>query len=89
MKSSITRARSGTVLASVVFLLAGCAVVKINHDATDSVEHAGGEDVGKELANRACHKVGAVRAEIISTVPKDASAKPGEGRSITEFRCLY
>ena len=77
------------MLASVVFLAAGCAVVKINHDATDSVEHSGGEETGKELANRACHKAGAVRAEIISTVPKNDSAKPGEGRSVTEFRCIY
>lgn len=89
MKSLPTRLRRGAVLASLVCSLLGCAVVKINHDATDSVEHAGGDKEGVELANRACHTAGAVRAEIISTVKKDDSAPPGEGRSVTSFRCIY
>jgi hypothetical protein len=67
----------------------GCAVVKINPDSTNSVEHGGGEDVGKDLANRACHKAGAVRAEVISTVKKNDKSPPGKGRSVTTFRCIY
>ena len=70
-------------------LLAGCTVVKINHDATDSVEHAGGEETGRELANRACHKARAVRAEVISTVQKEGAAQDDKGRYVTTFRCLY
>jgi hypothetical protein len=81
--------RKLALIASVASLFAGCAVVKINHDGTDSVEHSGGEDVGKQLANRACKKAGAARAEIISTVPKDDSAPEGKGRSVTSFRCIY
>lgn len=77
------------VLLSVISLLVGCAVVKINPDGTDSVEHSGGEDVGKELADRACHKAKAVRAEVISTVQKDEKAPSGKGRSVTTFRCVY
>lgn len=70
-------------------LLFGCAVVKINPDSTDSVEHAGGADVGKNLANRACHKAKAVRAEVLSTVKKDPTLPEGKGRYVTTFRCIY
>jgi hypothetical protein len=70
-------------------LLVGCTVVKINHDATDSVEHAGGEETGKQLANRACHKARAVGAEVISTVQKEGAAEDDKGRYVTTFRCLY
>lgn len=89
MNFPIARAGTVAVFASALSLLIGCAVVKINKDATDSVEHSGGEDVGAELANRACRKVRAVRAEVISTVKKDDSDKSGEGRSVTSFRCIY
>ncbi|MFC4314271.1 hypothetical protein ACFPN2_34725 [Steroidobacter flavus] len=77
------------VVIAVAATLAGCAVVKINHDATDSVEHSGGEETGKELANRACHKAGGVRAEVISTVQKDEAAQGDKARYVTTFRCLY
>lgn len=90
---TIARAFRGAVLASAASLLFGCAVVKINHDGTNSVEHSGGDDVGLELANRTCHKARAVRAEIVSTVKKNDkkadSEKPDEGRSVTTFRCIY
>lgn len=90
---TITRACGVAVLASAASLLFGCTVVKINHDGTNSIEHAGGDDVGVQLANRACHKARAVRAEIVSTVKKDDkkadSEKPDEGRSVTTFRCIY
>ncbi|MDY6946655.1 MAG: hypothetical protein SXG53_13115 [Pseudomonadota bacterium] len=82
-----------TLRAAVVCLtalaLAGCAMVKINPDSTDSVEHGGGDGTGQQLANLACHKAGAVRAEIIETVKKDESAPQGKGRYVTTFRCLY
>lgn len=69
--------------------LVGCAVVKINRDATDSVEHAGGEETGRQLANLACHKARAVRAEVISTVQKDVAKNGEKGRYITTFQCVY
>ncbi len=57
-------------------LLVGCTVVKINPDATDSVEHAGGDETGRELANRACHKSsGGAGAEVISTQQKEGAAE--------------
>lgn len=70
-------------------LLVGCAVVKINKDDTDTVEHGGGDETGQQLANLACHKARAVRAEVIETVKKDESAPEGKGRYLTTFRCLY
>jgi len=82
-------ALSTAVLCMAGTLIAGCSVVKINHDATDSVSHAGGEETGKELANRACHKAGAVQAQVISTVQKEGAAEDDKGRSVTTFRCLY
>ena len=87
--SSLTMGARLAVLLSVTSLLIGCAVVKINPDGTDSVEHGGGEDVGKDLANRACYKAKALRAEVISTVKKDDKAADGKGRSVTTFRCIY
>ncbi|WP_129774448.1 hypothetical protein [Peristeroidobacter soli] len=81
--------RNSIVLLVAATLFAGCAVVKINHDATDSVEHAGGDEKGKELANRACSKARAVRAEVVSTVQKDAGAPNEKTRYITTFRCIY
>lgn len=94
VKFPFARARTVAMIAVATSLFAGCAVVKINHDATDTVEHSGGEEVGAQLANRACTKVGAVRAEVISTVKKDDakqedSEKPDSGRSVTSFRCIY
>ena len=78
-----------TTLLLAISLLFGCAVVKINPDSTDSVEHGGGPDKGKELANRACHKAKAVRAEVLTTVKKDPSAPEGKGRYVTTFKCIY
>jgi hypothetical protein len=70
-------------------LLVGCAVVKINPDSTDSVEHGGGPQTGRDLANRVCHKARAVRAEVLSTVKKDETAPEGKGRYVTTFKCIY
>jgi hypothetical protein len=77
------------ILLCAASLCIGCAVVKINPDSTDSVEHGGGEDVGRNLANRVCHKAKATRAEVISTVKKDDKAPEGKGRYVTTFRCIY
>lgn len=77
------------VLLLATSLLSGCAVVKINPDSTDSVEHGGGPDKGKELASRACLKAKAVRAEVLSTVQKDPTAPEGKGRYVTTFKCIY
>lgn len=77
------------MIACATSLLVGCTVVKINHDGTNSIEHSGGDDVGAELANRACHKAGAMRAEIVSTAKKTDSGQQSEGRSVTSFRCIY
>jgi hypothetical protein len=77
------------VFLAAVGLLAGCAVVKINDDATDTVDHGGGEEAGKQLANLACHKARAVRAEVISTVQKTGAEHDEKARYTTTFRCLY
>jgi hypothetical protein len=73
------------VLLLPIALVAGCAVVKINPGATDTVEHSGGPEVGKDLANQVCVRAKALRAEVLSTVEKEA----GKGRYVTTFRCLY
>jgi hypothetical protein len=92
MNTQIVSRSTGACAAAalmVVALLSGCAVVKINPDSTDTVEHGGGPDVGKDLAGRACRKAKAVRAEVLSTVKKDESAPEGKGRYLTTFRCVY
>lgn len=66
-------------------LLPGCTFVKINPGSTDTVEHSGGAEEGKVLANQVCARARAVRAEILSTVEKEDS----KGRYVTTFRCLY
>jgi hypothetical protein len=81
--------RNPILLLMAVTLIGGCTVVKINPDATDSVTHDGGDETGRELANRACHKARAVRAEVISTVQKEGAADDDKGRYVTTFRCLY
>ena len=92
MKNRITfwavSARTLALLAATSWLI-GCAVVKINPDSTDSVEHSGGADVGRDLATRVCKKAKARGAEVIGTVKKDDKAPEGKGRSVTTFRCRY
>ena len=86
--SFLRTSRTAAFLLAIPFLF-GCAVVRINPDSTDSVEHAGGADVGRDLGNRACRKAGAVRAEVLSTVKKDDALPEGKGRYVTTFRCRY
>jgi hypothetical protein len=81
---------AATALRAAVLLLcsclaAGCTYVRINPGSTDTVEHSGGAEEGKVLANQVCARAKAVRAEIISTVEKEA----GKGRYVTTFRCIY
>jgi hypothetical protein len=66
-------------------LLLGCAVVKINPGSTDTVEHSGGAEVGKDLATQVCARAKAVRADVLSTVEK----ADNKGRYVTTFRCIY
>lgn len=70
-------------------LLVSCAVIKLNHDGTNSIEHSGGAETGEELAGRACAKARALRAEVVSTVKKDGNAPQGKERYVTTFRCIY
>lgn len=80
----VTGLRAAAPLAPLLLLI-GCAVVKINPGSTDTVEHSGGVEVGKDLANRVCAHARARQAEILSTVEKPAD----KGRYVTTFRCLY
>lgn len=68
-------------------VLAACTSVKLNRDNTSTITYSGGPEVGLDLATRACRKAGERSAAIISTVNKDLSLPPGEGRQVTTFRC--
>jgi len=78
--------RAAVVLASV--LLSACAIVKINHDGTNTIEHRKGIEGGRELAAQACAKAGHQVAADISTVNKDASLPNGQGWQLTTFKCV-
>jgi hypothetical protein len=79
--------RLALLLAVVGALLTGCTMVRVNSDDTSSIEHSGGVEEGRNLADRACRKAGQQSAEIISTVNKNPEDPPGAGRQITTFRC--
>ena len=68
--------------------ISACTVVKINPGDSQTIEYEGGTEVGNDLTSRACRKAGQQRAEIISTVNKNASLPPGQGRQVTTFRCV-
>lgn len=78
--------RTSTLLAACV-LLSACTTVKINPGDTNSIEHEGGVEAGKDLAARACDKAGGQRAEVVSTVNKKSDLPPGTGQQVTTFRC--
>ena len=80
-------ARLASVLVVGAFLTSACTMVRINSDDTSTIEHKGGIEVGRDLANRACRKAGQQSAEIISTVNKDPEAPPETGKQVTTFRC--
>jgi hypothetical protein len=64
-----------------------CTMVRINSDDTSTLEHKGGVETGRELANRACRRAGQNSAEIISTVNKNPEDPPETGKQVTTFRC--
>ena len=76
-----------TLLAAAALFAGGCTVVRINEGDTNSITHAAGPGIAEDLAGRACRKAGQQRAEIISTVNKDAKLPPGTGKQVTTFRC--
>lgn len=76
------------VVVTASVLLSACAIVKINHDGTNTIQHRKGVEGGKELAARACAKAGHQIPDGISTVNKDASLPDGEGWQLTTFRCV-
>lgn len=65
-----------------------CTVIKINPGDSQTIEYEGGTEVANDLTARACHKAKQQRAEIISTVNKNTSLPPGQGRQVTTFRCV-
>ena len=79
--------RFASLLVCGALVAGGCTMVKINGDDTTTIEHNGGVDEGRDLANRACKRAGQQSAEVISTVNKNAEAPPGTGKQVTTFRC--
>lgn len=63
-----------------------CSMVRGHSDDTSTIEHNGGVEHGRELANRACRRSGQ-DAEIISTVNKNPEDPPETGKQVTTFRC--
>ncbi len=80
-----------TRLASLLLIGAlvtgACTMVRVNSDDTSTIEHKGGIEVGRDLADRACRRAGQQHAEIISTVNKNPEDPPGTGKQVTTFRC--
>lgn len=76
-----------TIAVCAGLLLAGCTTIKIDHGGDNEIVHAGGVAEAKELADRACHRAGSGRGEVVSTVNKDPSLPPGTGKQVTTFRC--
>lgn len=64
-----------------------CTMVRVNSDDTSTIEHKGGVDTGRDLANRACRRAGQDSAEVISTVNKNPEDPPETGKQVTTFRC--
>jgi hypothetical protein len=62
-------------------------MVRVNSDETSTIEHKGGVEVGRDLANRACRRAGQDNAEIISTVNKNPDLPPETGKQVTTFKC--
>jgi hypothetical protein len=75
------------LLAVAAAFTSACTMVRINSDDTSTIEHKGGVETGRDLANRACRRAGQQSAEIISTVNKNPEAPPETGKQVTTFRC--
>ena len=79
--------RLATLLAAGALVTSACTIVKINKGDTTTIEHEGGADVAKNLAERACRRGGQQSAEIVSTVNKNSELPPATGKQLTTFRC--
>ncbi|HEV8332171.1 MAG TPA: hypothetical protein VGQ22_12175 [Steroidobacteraceae bacterium] len=79
--------RLTTTLAAAALLTCACTMVRVNSDETSTIEHKGGVEVGRDLANRACRRAGQDNAEIISTVNKNPDLPPETGKQVTTFKC--
>jgi hypothetical protein len=79
--------RLDSLLVVCALLASGCTMVRVNSDDTSTIEHKGGVEAGRDLADRACRRAGQQSAEIISTVNKDPEVPPGTGKQVTTFRC--
>ena len=75
------------MLAAAALLTGACTMVRVNSDDTSTIEHKGGVETGRDLANRACRRAGQQSAEIISTVNKNPEDAPETGKQVTTFRC--
>jgi hypothetical protein len=75
------------MLAVAALLTGACTMVRVNSDDTSTIEHKGGVETGRDLANRACRRAGQQSAEIISTVNKNPEDAPETGKQVTTFRC--
>ena len=78
--------RLAVVLAAAALLTSACSMVRGSGDDTSTIEHKGGVDAGRKLADRACHRTGK-SAEVISTVNKNPEDPPETGKQVTTFRC--
>ena len=82
------RARQSVAAAGACFaLVAGCTMVHLNGDATNSIEYKGDESVGRDYAMRTCRKGSQNSVEVVSIKNKDDSLPPGQGRQIITFKC--
>jgi hypothetical protein len=79
--------RLAILLAAGALFTSACTIVKINKGDTTTIEHEGGAEVAKNLADRACRRGGQQSAEIVSTVNKNSELPPATGKQVTTFRC--
>ena len=79
--------RLAATIAFTGLLACACTMVRVNSDDTSTLEHKGGVEAGRDLANRACRRAGRESAEVISTVNKNPEDPPETGKQVTTFRC--
>ena len=77
-----------TTLLIACVLMSACTTIKINKGDTNTIQHEGGAEAGKDLAARACSRAGGQSAEVVSTVNKNPDLPPGTGKQVTTFRCV-
>jgi hypothetical protein len=75
-----------SLVALAALSVGACTMVRGNSDGTSTIEHKGGVEHGRDLANRACRRAGQ-DAEVISTVNKNPEDPPESGKQVTTFRC--